>query len=184
MSTNFTPNVMIDIETLGTSPNSVIATIGAMKFSRKGILKPINDMYSFYRRINLDSCYALGMVSDEETIKWWEEQEEKSREEIYDSSNRISIEQALQELSEFIGNNNNTYIWANGPHFDCVILENAFKKCNINLPWKYWNIRDCRTIYDFCNIKLRDINGDYQHNALYDCYRQIYALKLSFDKFK
>jgi len=46
-----TVDIMIDIETLGKSPTSVIATIGAIKFNRKDRLKPMEEMKSFYRRI-------------------------------------------------------------------------------------------------------------------------------------
>jgi len=41
------PNIMIDIETLGTGPNSIIATIGAMKFDRTKTIKPLEEMTSF-----------------------------------------------------------------------------------------------------------------------------------------
>ena len=78
------PNIMIDIETLGIGPNSVIATIGAMKFDRTSSIKPIEEMTSFYYRIDLESCQTLGMTSEEETVKWWDNQDEKSKEEIYD----------------------------------------------------------------------------------------------------
>jgi len=96
--------------------------------------------------------------------------------------NRISIEQALQELSDFIGTQTFTFIWAQGPHFDCTILENAYKKCNIPLPWKFWNVRDCRTILDISSVKLRDISGEYPHHSLYDCYKQIIAVKTGLNR--
>jgi hypothetical protein len=177
-----TNDIMIDIETLGTSPTSVISTIGAMKFNRKDRLKPMEEMKSFYRRIDSDSCSSKGMTTDEDTVRWWQNQDEKSRDEIYDPSARVTIEQALQELTDFIGNNNSTFIWAQGPHFDCTILENAYKMCNLTLPWKFWNVRDCRTILDISNVRLKDISGEYPHHSLYDCYKQIIAVKNCFDK--
>lgn len=175
-------DVMIDIETLGTSPNSVIATIGAMKFNRKDRLKPMEEMKSFYRRIDLESCSSKGMITDQSTVEWWQNQDEKSREEIYNQSDRIPIEQALAELSEFIGEN--VIVWAQGPHFDCTILENGYKVCNLNVPWKFWNVRDCRTILDVTNVRLKDIQGDYPHHSLYDCYKQIIAVKSSLDQLR
>jgi hypothetical protein len=173
-------DIMIDIETLGTGPNSVIATIGAMKFDRRGTLKPIEEMISFYRRINLESCLSLGLETEEETVKWWDNQDEKSREEIYDNNDRIDIRQALRELSDFIGNSNYTIVWAQGPHFDFTILENAYKKCNLTVPWNFWNVRDSRTIFDIANIRLKDIPGEYPHHSLYDCYKQINGVKTAF----
>lgn len=180
-----TLDIMIDIETLGKSPTSVIATIGAIKFNRKDRLKPMEEMKSFYRRIDLDSCSSKGMTVEDDTVEWWQNQDEKSREEIYSSSNRIPIEQALQELTDFIGpNSSNTCIWAQGPQFDCTILENAYNLCNLNVPWKFWNIRDCRTVLDISNVRLKDVQGEYPHHSLYDCYKQIIAVKTSFDRLK
>jgi hypothetical protein len=172
-----TNDIMIDIETLGTCNNSVIATIGAMKFNRKDRIKPMEEMNSFYRRIDISSCISKGMITEQDTIDWWENQDEKSRDELYDPCNRYSIEESLRELSEFIGNYDFTFIWAQGPHFDCTILENAYKKCNLSLPWKFWNVRDCRTLLDVSNVRLKDIMGDYPHHSLYDCYKQINAVK-------
>ena len=171
------PNIMIDIETLGTSPNSIIATIGAMKFDRSSSLKSFDEMTSFYYRIDLQSCQSLGMITEEDTAKWWDNQDEKSREEIYGVENRVSIQQALQELSEFIGNNPYTTVWAQGPHFDCTILENAYKKCNLQVPWSFWNVRDCRTLFDIANLRLKNIPGEYPHHSLYDCYKQVKGVK-------
>lgn len=180
--TNTNIDIMIDIETLGTSSNAVIATIGAMKFNRRDRLKPFEEMNSFYRRINTESCSSLGMEISEETVKWWETQDEKSRDEIYNPSNRVSIQEALQELSNFIGNYPFTFIWAQGPHFDCTILENAYRKCNIPLPWKFWNVRDCRTILDISSVRLKDVQGEYPHHSLYDCYKQIIAVKTGLNR--
>ena len=179
MNRSQNPNIMIDIETLGTGPNSIIATIGAMKFDRTRSLKPLEEMTSFYYRIDFESCNSLGMVSEEETVKWWDNQDEKSREEIYGEENRVPIKQALQELSEFIGNNPYTTVWAQGPHFDCTILENAYKKCNLRVPWAFWNVRDCRTLFDIANLRLKNNPGDYPHHSLYDCYKQVKGVKLA-----
>ena len=62
--------VMIDLETLDTSPNSVIATIGAVKFDRYNISDNIDDYQTFYRKINLKSCEEIGLTTSEETLKW------------------------------------------------------------------------------------------------------------------
>lgn len=178
-------DVMIDIETLGTTANSVIATIGAMKFNRRDRLKPMEEMSSFYRRIDIDSCSGKGMITDEETVKWWQNQDEKSRDEIYNPADRIPIEQALHELSSFILENPvGESIWAQGPHFDCTILENAYRKCNLPVPWKFWAVRDCRTILDIADVRLKDVPGDYPHHSLYDCYKQIVAVKCALDRLK
>ena len=176
---------MLDIETLGLSSNSVVMTIGAIKFNRKDDIKAVEDMENFYCRVSKESCIALGLEIDKETEDWWGKQSEEAKYEIFtNNKNRYSIKDALINLTAFIGNCK--IIWANGITFDCVILENCYKKCNLDFPWKYYNLRDARTIYDIGKVNLKHFSSDKNqaHNALYDCYTQIKALKKSFDNLK
>ena len=176
---------MIDIETLGISPNSVVMTIGAIKFNRIDDIKSIEYMDSFYCRVSKESCLKLGLEINKETEEWWEKQSEEAKYEIFkNNKNRYDIKDALIKLTNFIGNCK--IIWANGITFDCIILENCYKKCNFDFPWKYYNLRDARTIYDIGNVSLKDFSSEknQKHNALYDCYIQIKALKQAFNNLK
>jgi DNA polymerase III epsilon subunit-like protein len=178
---NFT-DVMIDIETLSTKNNALILTIGAIKFNKN---KDSNEIEKFYYKIDRKSCELLFMHVDKETIKWWKEQPANLVHETFiDNKNRININDALIKLSNFIKDCN--YIWANSPNFDCVILENAYNSCKLEVPWKFWQLRDTRTVYDLGKIRLNDIviENNNIHNALDDCYKQIIALKKSFENLK
>ena len=174
--------VMIDIETLSTKNNACILTIGAIKFNRTNTtVKPLeeltNEKKTFYVRINRKSCLLLGMDVDVKTIEWWNTLPEEVRHEaIYNKENRMEIRRALTELSEFLIGVN--LFWSQGS-FDYNILENAYKVCNMPLPWKYWQIRDSRTIFDFLNVDLKSIkiDGSNSHNALDDSYKQILGIK-------
>ena len=177
--------IMLDIETLGISNNSVVMTIGAIKFNRREDIKPLEYMESFYCRVSKESCIKLGLETNKETEEWWDKQSEESKYEIFINKNdRYDIKDALIKLTNFIGNSK--IVWANGITFDCIILENCYKKCKLDFPWKYYNLRDARTIYDIGNVNLKDFCKDknQKHNALYDCYIQINALKKAFDNLK
>jgi hypothetical protein len=167
--------VMIDIETLSTQKNAVILTIGAMKFDRYNENKTIEELEKFYCRINKDSCIKLGMAIDEETQKWWETQNHEAKYEALLNPDRIDIKIALNKFKLFLSNVK--CVWANSPNFDCTILENAFKVCNIEVPWKFWNLRDCRTIYDLGKVNLKSINNNNKHDAISDCYSQILCVQ-------
>ena len=91
----------------------------------------------------------------------------------------VVAKDALIKLSNFL--KDHKYIWANSPSFDCIILENAYKSCNLEIPWKFWNLRDCRTVYDLGKINLKSVSA-VKHNALDDCYNQIIALSNFFCK--
>jgi hypothetical protein len=174
--------VMIDIETLSTKNNACILTIGAIKFNRRnGTTKSLeeltNEKKTFYVRIFRKSCLLLGMDIDVNTIEWWNTLPEEVRyDAIYNKENRMEIKQALRQLSEFLIGVN--FFWSQGS-FDYNVLENAYKVCNMPLPWKYWQLRDSRTMFDVFNVDLKSIkvDGSNSHNALDDSYKQILGLK-------
>jgi hypothetical protein len=175
--------VIIDIETLSTLPNAIILTIGAIKFNRFEKLKEFDDYETLYMRINIESCKKVGLKSESDTIKWWKEQNKNVKYEAINNPDRKSLEEALHELSKFVANSQ--YIWSQGS-FDSVILENAYRACSIDIPWKFWNIRDSRTLFDIAKIDLKMIEykKDSAHNALIDCYRQLIATANAFQKLK
>ena len=172
---------MIDIETLSTTPNALILTIGAVIFNPKDDIIPLKDMETFYKRVDIDSCKVLDLDIDKNTLKWWKDQSKEARFEVFENKDRESIKDILIELADFI--KNCKYIWSNSPNFDCVIIENVYRKLDMEIPWKFWNLRDTRTVYALANLRLKDFCGkNVAHNALEDCYTQITCLKASFNK--
>ena len=76
-------------------------------------------------------------------------------------------------------------VWCHGASFDCVILQNAFDIYRMSTPWKFWNIRDTRTLYDIANIDLNEIKKETSfasHHALSDCYNQIIGVNKAVKK--
>lgn len=169
---------MLDIETLSTTTNSVILTIGAIKFSRYKTLKSIKKDDLFYRRVDISSCIKLDMDISEKTIDWWYQQNEECRNEAFNKNQRYSIDKVLKEFNEWFGLSK--YIWSHGDDFDITILKNAYDKCKLTPPWKYWNTRDTRTLFDITSINLKTFVGTNRHHPLYDCLYQILALQDSF----
>ena len=174
-------NIMIDIETLSTANNASILTIGAVKFSRTNF----KVTSKFYKRISHESNEYFNRHFDENTVNWWNSQDEEARKEIFDKKDRINLSLALQELSIFIGNSR-AKIWANGICFDITILESAYEACDLNVPWRYWNIMDVRTVYEIGNLNLNNFKREnnllgQHHNALADCECQLKAMEQAFD---
>jgi hypothetical protein len=174
-------DVMIDIETWSTAPNATILTIGAIKFDRKGgFLKPMGQYETFYVRVDPQSCEAIGCYTDPNTVKWWKNQSRQAQYEAIENPDKMPITEALTKLSKWIGNSR--YIWANSPSFDCVILESAYERCGLEIPWKFWNTRDCRTIFDLSGIRKNTLPAGNEHYAVADCYRQIVGVKRALKK--
>ena len=68
-------HIMLDIETLSTSTwNAVITQIGACRFSSEGVaVNGASDQFL----VGLDTApqMRMGRVMDEDTMRWWDEQE-------------------------------------------------------------------------------------------------------------
>lgn len=175
---------MCDLETVSTRPFAGILVIGAIKFNRKDKETPsLQDMDTFYRRIDIDSCKALGMHEDSGTLKWWDEQDKDIREEAFGNSKtnpRIPLKQALQDFSQWWNEGvKGKCLWGHGAVFDCVIMDEAYKRCDLAPPWKFWNERDTRTLYEIAGVKNWHLPVNSKHHALHDCYRQIFGVHLA-----
>jgi len=161
-------HLMIDIETLGTGPDSVILTIGAQGFD------PTSTLFTdatYYKRLDIDSQQDRSVNDD--TIAWWSKQSQEAQDEAMgDGDDRVSIKDALDELGKLIWKHD--IIWCNGASFDFPILDDAFVKNDLAVPWKYWNTRDTRTVYSLVP-NLGKLGNN--HNALADCVNQIDMLQ-------
>ena len=102
-------DIMIDLETLDTSPYCVILTIGAVRFDPKGNgvaerleLRPtIEEQIETHKRI-----------IDDNTIDWWAKQNPAALEEAMGDKGRISFNEAMEILYKFCWNRR--AVWSNG----------------------------------------------------------------------
>lgn len=161
-----TQAVMLDIETLGIRPESVILTLGAVKFDPY-IPGKIYD--GLYLRVDVDEQIAQGRLVDPETVDWWGKQSEPIREEALGDQDRVSVTDLMKQLNKFLVAVDE--IWCQGPSFDIVILENIYRQYQTPHNWKYFQIRDSRTLFQV-HGDPRDRNSAGLHNALEDCISQ------------
>ena len=96
---------------------------------------------------------------------------------------RTGLLDALTQLKDFCGGNSDTIFYSQCINFDFPILESSFRAVEMKEFWKYWNLRDTRTIYWLAGLDTKNEKrvGDY-HNALSDCHSQILWLKKSLGK--
>lgn len=164
-------NIMIDIETLGTSQTSLILSIGAVEFTAEGVTK------GFEVNIQPESCEALGLTVDVRTVMWWLDQPKEAQNAFF-VGKKVNLPRALIELTTAF-NWKDAVVWSNGSDFDFPILENAFKACDVEAPWKYYNKRDFRTLKrivpsaEYDEIKVDATVG---HKALDDAKSQALTL--------
>lgn len=179
-----TAHVMVDLETLDTSPSAVILSIGAVAFKPEtGVLAN----KSFYARLSMDSQMKNGRTISGDTLRWWMRQDRKAREEALGGN--MGLKDALEGLKQYVVTAVKTYdakIWANSPDFDCVILTNAYQMLGGSPPWKFWNTRCVRTMKDLAGIdKMEKLvprqglahravdDAEYQANFVCEVYKRL-----------
>jgi len=157
-------DVMIDLETMGTKPDAPIVSIGAVLFDpRRG--KTCSK--TFYEELdweNQDRIISL------DTKRWWAKQSTAARECLFGME---ELPDVLGKFSEWLPGD--VKVWGNGPTFDISILENAYHQSDLKIPWKHWNVRDCRTIKDLYESARGGFDGKVSgtaHNALDDARHQ------------
>ena len=161
---------MLDTETISTKPNATILTIAAQVFDPFGA--GVTTEPSFYCRVDMES--QSNRHVDDATVTWWAGQSAEAQAEAFSEEERLPLEDALEGLSKFVWQAD--LIWANGTVFDIVILENALTECNMATPWKFWTVRDTRTVYSLWPDCPKPVTA---HHALLDCVRQIEMLQLT-----
>ena len=162
-------DLMIDLEGLGTGPDTTILTIAAQSFDPLG--RGYHDRF-YYARIDLESQETRSIQQD--TIDWWATQPAAARDEAFNEADRIPLDQALDELGKIIWQSKR--IWAQGPTYDMNILEHAYKSYSKPLPWMFYVVRDSRTV---CSLWPDLPKPPTSHHALEDCRRQIDMLQLT-----
>jgi len=60
-----------------------------------------------------------------------------------------------------------------------MIIEDYNRKLSRGNPWKFWEIRDCRTIYALADPELPEGS---KHHALMDCWRQVVGIQNCYRK--
>lgn len=154
---------MLDLETMGTAGDSAIIAIGAVAFDNSGVKQ------KFYTNVNLQSCIDLGLKVDGSTVIWWMGQSDQARSIFSCDSPHLNV--ALLNFANWFKSVNGDEVWGNGAAFDNVILSTAYRKAQLQQPWKFWNDRCYRTIKNLNpSVKLNRV-GTY-HNAVDDAESQ------------
>ena len=173
-------DVMVDIETLGVKPWSVIIAIGAVTF----------DPYSgeigskFYMNVDPISCEEVGLTMDKNIVEWWGHPD---RAEAWAQTqvDPFPIQGALKALTAWFEKNGmipNGRVWGHGSVFDVPILETAYSFCKDRAPWHFTNVRDTRTVFDLAGVDFRSFpKVDTHHNALDDSITQVNAVARAYD---
>ena len=171
-------DIMIDIETASTKNNACVLSIGVVAFNLYTISE--DNIDSLELLIDKKSCDDIHLHTCENTMKWWSIQKPEVRKRAFEDGPRLSIRDALVKLNDFCKKYKCKRYWSQGINFDYIVLENAYNQLNISPVWKFWQLRDSRTIQHM----LTDTPNKPEdaHDAISDCKHQIKVIQYVYNK--
>lgn len=181
------PDVMVDLETLGTDTDTCILSIGAVRFrldTVDDIDSIMDDERTFYARLDEHDQESKGRSVDADTLKWWDSQSEEARA-VFDEE-RSDNKRALRDFVKFCKGAKR--IWGNGNMFDNAIMRSICRDYDIKYPVFYSKDLDVRTLTYLWNLitnwvskgKRPTIQLGEEHNALDDARRQVLQCQIMY----
>lgn len=171
-------DIMIDIETLNTTPDSIILSIAALSFERDSNVGDFKE--KFMDCINIEQ--PKRSISHDTLVNFHFQLPSGVNSYLL-TEDTFTLDSALCHLGDFIieEGRESGRIWANGSGFDMGILEHAYDQVGQSIPWKFYQVRDLRTFIDVMDAKeirnkYKDEAGDL-HNPLVDCEWQTRVLQ-------
>lgn len=178
-------HVMIDTETLGRTPGSVVRSVAAVEFDPQTGETGRQKVW----KIDLADSIRYGFKVEASTLKWWMMQSDEARREFVEGA-ETPLEDFLEDFMQFIAatdEGNDFTLWCLQLDFDVAMLRSMYSWYNLNvyrcdeevLPWNFRKVRDVRPYMDALDSagllppKVAD-----RHTPLADCLAQINCVHL------
>lgn len=173
-------HVMIDTETLGKTPGSVVRSVAAVEFDPQTGETGRQKVW----KIDLTDSMQYGFKVEASTLKWWMMQSDEARREFVEGVETPLVD-FFEEFMEFLADTDEEKdftLWCLQLDFDVAMLRSMYSWYNLNvyrcdeevLPWNFRKVRDVRPYMDALDSagllppKVAD-----RHTPLADCLAQI-----------
>lgn len=167
-------HVMVDTETLGVTPWSVVLSVGAVVFD------PVTGETGskFYMNVDRKSCEDLGLVVDPKVEAWWGD---PSRAEAWSQLQADPMPAAGVARAFCAWFNRKAgpgcRAWAHGSSFDYPLLGTLIQFSGETIPWDFKLLRDTRTLFELAELDFSKMKKENTyHNALDDAVNQAAAV--------
>lgn len=168
-------HIMLDLETLGTAPGSVILSIGACVFDENGPLDGCDNR--FHLNIDVERTVDAGFLMDTSTALWWMKQGDAARGALLAGQKgavgpHVAMVDFCEWLKRVAPDDKARFIWGKGPSFDCGLLAAAYRLMRLPTPWRYPNERCVRTVAAMRPDIAEPVREGVHHSALDDALHQ------------
>lgn len=168
-------HVMVDIESLSTSADAVVLSIGAVAFA--GVVGAPR-VPKFNVALHVQQQINAGREISASTLQWWMKQSDDARS-LFTARAGAVVQPTLRNFNDWLCSlmapeTDELIVWANGVAFDIAALTSLYATFNTDVPWKYNAVRDARTLYklfDPGRVHEPPFKGT-QHDALADAEHQ------------
>jgi hypothetical protein len=155
-------HMMIDLETLATSANALVVSVGACTFDQHQIYK------KGYWVLNQTEQHRKGRAISPSTVQWWMGQNDQARS-VFKEKEVLTLEKFAIAFALFF-EGEQFHLWGNGADFDLSIMIDLWERHSLEkIPgWRYYNhmcYRTFKTLFKCGNLTTRQ--GTH-HNALDD----------------
>lgn len=160
-------DLMIDFETLSTTPDAIVISVGACFFDVE--TKKIGS--TFYAAFDVADQLKKGRSITADTLKWWFSQSDAAKKVFKEKAD--PPERVLKAFTEWAkANGTGINPWGNGATFDISIIEDLFRQYEVKCPWAFYNVMDLRTFKRFVANGAKVVVKGTAHNALDDAIAQ------------
>lgn len=161
-------NCMIDCESLSTTPDAVILSLGAVRFDLE--TGEIDENNGFYASISIQSNLDIGRRISQDTLNWWLKQDPQAQAVFHEK--KMSLGDALVDFETWLGGKD-LKMWSNGADFDLPLVASAYEALGMRAPWKFWDQRCFRTFKNLPGAdKAPKVVANAAHHALIDAVDQ------------
>lgn len=177
-------HLIVDIETLGIKKPTPVLTIGAVLHDHK------QDEIVSARNFEIDLKSYEGTPAEIEldTLLFWMRQPPAAQKVAFLSDSVKPAKDVLLNFVAFCNKVKPDFYWGNAPDFDFGHLEWWLDYYGIPVPWKYWQLRDIRTLCSEDLIpqgKRVDLSVIFPpHWSVNDALREREFLKIAINKLK
>lgn len=191
---------IIDFETLGNKPDSVVVDLSVLVFDPDpNVMQSLDELISNGCRFKLSISSQKGVrTTNASTIKWWREQSAEARANLAPSEEDVTIEEATHAVLDFLKKSKvdqwKSQGWCRGMSFDFPIFVDMIRQTFGTVetekyePIKFWAQRDIRTAIEAYSLvrgmamtPLRTgiLDGFVHHDSIHDCAKDVIMLKMA-----